>query len=174
MRPAGEPWRHECCGVASRRESVRWSQPPRFEPRGEDGNVSVLTLGWLVVALLALLAMASASQVHMDRARLASLADEVALVAASAAAAHGDSPGEDSRSGGGADETAMVGAVHDWLAGDARPWVGEVAVVAVTGAADGTVTVQLGRTVTPLFELEALGPFNVGIDLAVEGRSRVG
>ena len=139
----------------------------------DDGNISVLTLGWIVLAMLALLVMAAASQVHIDRMRLAGLADEAAL-AATGAFGGGSGYFDATSAGGGLRQSGMSAAVNDWLAGDPRPWVGEVAVVAVTGGADGTVAVHLGRTVTPLFELEALGPFNLGIDLAVEGRSRVG
>lgn len=142
--------------------------------RGDDGNVSVLTLGWIVLALLALLVMAAASQVHMDRARVASLADEAALAAAYAADASDYYVGESRTAGEGVDRDAMSVAVERWLADDPRSWVGEVVVLSVAGHGDGTASVQLGRTVTPLFDLEALGPFNLGIELMVEGRARVG
>lgn len=139
--------------------------------QGDEGNVSVLTLGWIVLALLALLVMAAASQVHLDRARLASLADEAALAAVHSTDAHGYFPAGASSGNGSA---SLAVAVDAWLAGDPRPWASEVVVIHVSETADGTVAVELGRTVTPLFELEALGPFNVGIDLEVEGRARVG
>lgn len=146
----------------------------RKEARSDEGNVSVLTLGWIVLALLALLVMAAASQVHLDRTRLASLADEAALAAGYAADEYGYFGAEGEQPGRGLDQAAMSAAVDNWLAGDPRPWVREVVVLSVAGGSDGTATVQLGRTVTPLFQVEALGPFNVGIDLTVEGRSRVG
>ena len=146
----------------------------RWKARDDEGNVSVLTLGWIVLALLALLVMAAASQVHLDRTRLASLADEAALAAVYAADDYGYFAGSSDRPGGAPDQAAMTVAVDSWLAGDPRPWVGEVAVLSVTGGSDGTATVQLGRTVMPLFKLEALGPFNLGVNLTVEGRSRAG
>lgn len=146
----------------------------RWQVHNDEGNVSVLTLGWIVLALLALLVMAAASEVHLDRTRLASLADEAALAAVYAADGYGYLGGDSEQPGGGLDQAAMSAAVDNWLAGDPRPWVEEVAVLSVTGGSDGTATVRLGRTVTPLFTLEAMGPFNLGIDLTVEGRSRVG
>lgn len=146
----------------------------RWEIRRDEGNVSVLTLGWIVLAVLALLVMAAASQVHMDRTRLASLADEAALAAVYAADDSGYFSGAGEQSDGAPDQAAMSSAVSTWLAEDPRPWVGEVVVLSVTGSADGTATVQLGRTVAPLFQLETLGPFKVGVDLTVEGRSRAG
>lgn len=146
----------------------------RWEGHLDEGNVSVLTLGWIVLALLALLVMAAASQVHVDRTRLASLADEAALAAVYATGESGYFTGTGGQPGGAPDQAVMSSAVNTWLAEDPRPWVGEVVVLSVTGSADGTATVQLGRTVAPLFQLEALGPFNVGVDLTVEGRSRAG
>lgn len=137
------------------------------QARGDEGNVSVLTLGWIVLALLALLVMAAATQVHVDRMRLGSLADEAALAAVYATDALGPF-------GTGPDQAAMQQAVGDWLASDSRVWVADVVVLSLDASADGTARVQLGRTVTPLFELEVLGPFNLGIDLTAEGSSRVG
>lgn len=138
----------------------------------DDGNISVLTLGWVVLVLLALLVMAAATQVHIDRMRLASVADEAALAATGSLGA--GSYFDMASAHSGVDQREMRAAVHDWLASDPRPWVSEVAVVEVSSGGDGTATVRLGRTVMPLFEVDVLGPFNLGIDLLAEGRSRVG
>lgn len=144
----------------------------RWPVRNDEGNVSVLTLGWIVLALLALLVIAAATQVHVDRMRLASLADEAAL-----AAAQSTSDGGYFGDVGSATASAQAGmdaAVGAWLGSDPREWVAEVAVLEVSGSSDGTASVYLGRTVYPLFDVEGLGPFRAGIDLTVEGSARGG
>ncbi|MDN4479898.1 pilus assembly protein TadG-related protein [Demequina muriae] len=146
--------------------------------RDDDGNITLLTLGWVVLTLLALLVMAAATQVHLDRMRLTSLADELALAAADELDA-----GEYYSAGGDTvtlddtvalDDDAMAGAVAAWLAADAREWAGEVAVVQVTAAPDGTATVTIARRVLPLFDIDALASFSDGITLTAEGRARAG
>ncbi|GMA34725.1 pilus assembly protein TadG-related protein [Demequina litorisediminis] len=44
--------------------------------RDDEGSISVLTLGWIVVVAIAILVVAAATQVHVDRLRLVALADE--------------------------------------------------------------------------------------------------
>ncbi len=142
----------------------------RFE--ADDGNVSLLTLGWVIIAVLALLVMAAATQLHVDRMRLASLADELALAAADELdaggyyAAQGDSLVLNQR--------AMSDAVASWIAADPRPWVGEVVPIHVSAAPDGTATVTVARRVWPLFDVEALAAFGDGIPLTAEGRAKAG
>ncbi len=140
--------------------------------RRDNGNISVLTLGWVVIALIALLVMAAATQVHVDRMRLGSLADEAALAAADELDIGGYYPtsGREVR----LSQARMSSAVTQWLSQDPRPWASDVVVLEVKGSADGTATVRLGRTVYPLFNVEALGPFSTGIALEVEGNGRGG
>lgn len=145
---------------------------------GDDGNVTLLTLGWVIVAAVALLVMAAATQLHLDRMRLASLADELALAAADEL----DSGSYYSGTGHTAaathavplDENAMADAVTAWLAADPRGWVGEVAVADVEAAPDGTATVTVARRVWPLFDIDQLAAFSDGIMLTAEGRARAG
>lgn len=152
----------------------RTTQPSASGKRrsADEGNISVFTLGWLALALMALLVMAAASQVHVDRTRLASLADETALAAADQVdeGLYFDSDGSETT----LSKAAMTAVVSRWLEHDPRPWVAEVTVLDVSGKADGTATVRLGRMVYPLFDVEALGPFHAGISLEVEGSARAG
>lgn len=146
--------------------------------RDDEGNITLLTLGWVVLTLLALLVMAAATQVHLDRMRLTSLADELALAAADEldagmyySASSVTATSDDTVT---LDGDAMSAAVTDWLAADAREWAGEVAVVQVTSARDGTATVTIARRVLPLFDIDALASFSDGITLTAEGRARAG
>ncbi|WP_062135681.1 pilus assembly protein TadG-related protein [Demequina aestuarii] len=151
------------------RRSRRWFTA---ETRDDEGNITLLTLGWVVLTLLALLVMAAATHLHLDRMRLTSLADELALAAADEL----DAAEYYSASGDAAalDGDAMSGAVADWLAADTREWVGEVGVARVTAAPDGTATVTIARRVLPLFDVDALAAFGDGITLTAEGRARAG
>lgn len=144
----------------------------RAQVQADEGNVSLLTLGWLLVAIIALLVMAAATQLHVDRMRLASLADELALAAADEldAGDYYSSTGDEAA----LDEAAMSQAVSAWIAADPRPWAAEAVPVDVTAAPDGTATVTLARRVWPLFDIDALAAFGDGILLTVEGRARAG
>ncbi|MFW2513861.1 pilus assembly protein TadG-related protein [Demequina sp. SO4-13] len=150
----------------------RWLRELRSRSQADDGNVTLLTLGWVVIAVVALLVMAAATQLHVDRMRLASLADELALAAADEV----DAGSYYSSTGGDVslDEGAMRDAAAAWLAADPRPWVDGVAVAEVSASADGTASVAVTRRVWPLFDVTALAAFRDGILLAAEGRARAG
>ncbi len=57
----------------------------RVRAGSEDGQISVLIVGYVCVALMMILVAASASSVHLQRKQLLGLADAAALAAASAA-----------------------------------------------------------------------------------------
>ncbi|GEL95453.1 hypothetical protein CCO02nite_21110 [Cellulomonas composti] len=54
--------------------------------RGDDGYVTVLTIGCVVVALALIAVVGAAAQVHLERKRLLALADVLALDASDAVA----------------------------------------------------------------------------------------
>lgn len=53
----------------------------RAFPEGEDGNILVLAMGYVLVIVLAVLLTATLSGLHLERKRLLALADAAALVA---------------------------------------------------------------------------------------------
>ena len=55
--------------------------------RRDDGQIMILTIGFVVVALLLVTVVASAAGVHLERKRLLALADVLALEAESTARA---------------------------------------------------------------------------------------
>ncbi|WP_297081379.1 pilus assembly protein TadG-related protein [uncultured Demequina sp.] len=129
----------------------------------DAGSVSLFTLGWIVVALMAVAVLVGATQVHVNRMRLVSLADECAVAAAGHALA-ADYFASDG-------ETADV--VLARLAGDDRPWVDDVRVVAVRTDDDSTAQVVLTRTVLPLVGGWGWLP-DVGVTLTASGSARIG
>ncbi|MFW7414345.1 pilus assembly protein TadG-related protein [Demequina sp. SO4-18] len=144
----------------------------RERMNADEGSISLLTLGWVLIAVVALLVMAAATQLHVDRMRLASLADELALAAADELDV--GSYYSATATSVALDEGAMREAAAAWLVADPRPWVEEVGVVDVSASPDGTATVAVARRVRPLFDIEALAAFGDGIMLTAEGRARAG
>jgi hypothetical protein len=64
-------------GSAPTRQSAR--APRRAAGGGEDGQILLLSIGVVVIALGLVLALASAAQVHLERKRLYDLADQLSL-----------------------------------------------------------------------------------------------
>ena len=56
----------------------------RWRPAGEDGQTSVLAIGFVVLALLLVTGVVSATGVHLDRKRLLATADAAAINASDA------------------------------------------------------------------------------------------
>lgn len=149
---------------------------PGVSADDEAGNVTLLSLGLLVVLLSLILVIASATAVQLTRVRLLHLADELALDAADSldldAYYRGDIADLD-------DGTVLLGeqrmqaTVADHL-GDASDRHGlEGAQAVLVATPDGaTAVVQVQVTVDPLFGVSALLPFTDGITLTAESSAR--
>ncbi|WP_062069390.1 pilus assembly protein TadG-related protein [Demequina sediminicola] len=147
--------------------------------RDDAGGAAVFTLGWIVVVLLALLTVAAATDVHIQRVRLMALADEASLAALSGNSAYGGNPAGASPYFGSTAaqvDAHVVTAATAWVANRAghsnSAWVAEVVVVDAEATGDGGVSVTLARQVPLLFGLDALAPWHDGIDVVVTSRAR--
>jgi len=149
----------------------------RRDLREDEGTIMLLTLGFTVLALLLVLVIAAATQVHLQRMRLTHVADEIALDAADAMdlddyyAGHVDPPGEHS----------VIPLSHDAVAAIAQQRVDAAAQRAglpatfvlsavTTDRHSATVTVQ--TVVHPLFGIDALLPFANGVTLTATSSAR--
>ncbi|MFV0634286.1 pilus assembly protein TadG-related protein [Demequina sp.] len=135
----------------------------------DAGSVSVFTIGWIVVVLMALAVLVGATQVHVDRMRLAAYADELALAAAADVA----DAGYFARGGDLTDAQVRDAAAERLTAPDARPWVTEVELTDASGGASGAVSVTVAREVTPLWGSWAWLPGAV-VTIHAQGGTRIG
>lgn len=143
-------------------------------PQGEDGHVTLLVLGYVVLAVVLLLVVATASGVHLERKRLLALADAAASDAADAVDLEGYYRGGTGLGQGPPLTDAGVrAAVGEHLG--RLPAGGDVLVGATTGTPDGrTAEVQLATRV-PLPVLSALPGLRLraAVDVVVTARARV-
>ena len=138
----------------------------------DDGNITLLSLGFMIVVLVTILVVAAASQVHLQRLRLTNLADELALEAADTV------DGGSYYAGGVAtlrlDEEAMADAVLARLAADGREWAGDVRVMDVASPDGSTAQVTVAIEVTPLVSGTVLGVDLPGVAVTATGSARAG
>ena len=137
----------------------------------------LLTLGFTVVALLLVLVVAAATEVHLERMRLTHVADEVALDAADAldiAAYYRGNLGEPTETHAVALAANAVdaNARERVAAAAARASLPPTAVVEATTPDGFTATVTVRTTVHPLFGIDALLPFADGVTLTATSSAR--
>lgn len=143
-------------------------------PRGDDGQVTLLVLGYAVLAVVLLLVVATASGVHLERKRLLSLADAAASDAADAVDLGAYYRGDGGLADGPPLTDAGVRAAVLEHVGRA-PGGADVVVGAATGTPDGrTAEAQLATRV-PLPVLSALPGLRLraSVDVVVTARARV-
>jgi hypothetical protein len=143
----------------------------------DNGNISVLSLGFAVVVLMMVLVVSAATVVHLQQMRLMHLADELALDAADALDIEryygGDALAPTERSAVTLAESRMRDTVSEHVnEAQARLNLDEVRVVEVRADDDTTATVTISVVVRPLFGVEALLPFANGIELVATGSAR--
>jgi hypothetical protein len=147
--------------------------------RGADdgGSISLLTLGFAILAIVLILVVSAATQMQLQRTRLAQMADELALDAADAMdvpayyAGAAERPTDEAAVG--LSPASMQAVVSGHLAEYAgRYHLDHVAVVAVSSPDGKTAVVSVAVVVRPLFGLEALLPWSDGVTLTATSSAR--
>ena len=146
---------------------------------GDDGQVMILTIGFVVVALLLLTVVVSAAGVHLERKRLLALADLLALEGADAV---GDDryfvPGAGREAPGTGGVPLTDGSVRASVDGylrenaDAATAWDEFAVLDATTPDGQSARVRLGAVVRPVLLSWVLAPWSDGIALEAESVAR--
>ncbi len=138
----------------------------------DDGQVLVLVIGVVLVALALVTAVVSATGVHLDRTRLVTLADGAALAAA-------DSLAEDLYyTADGPDvpvlltDESVSRAVADYVARHAPAGLGPVAVLDASTPDGRSVQVRLGAVVRPVLVSVVTAPWSDGIALEAASSAR--
>jgi len=147
---------------------VRW----RDARRQEDGSISILTLGFAVIAIVLILVVAVATSVHLTRMRLADLADELAEDASDAVSNDGYYTATAGAGEVRLAQSKMSDAVVAHVTTRGTAQLEGVRIVSVDAPDAATARVTIEITVYPLFGLEALMPFADGITVTATGQSR--
>ncbi|MDM7832473.1 hypothetical protein [Cellulomonas edaphi] len=143
--------------------------------RGDDGQIMLLTLGFVVVAMLLVSVVVSAAGVHLERKRLLALADVMALEAADAVdddayfasgAGRGDPRTEPAEVSTASVRRAVGAYLHDNPAAATR-W-SRFAYDASAVDDGATAHVELVAVVHPVFWSWVLKPWKDGITISAE------
>ena len=126
----------------------------------EDGNILVLSIGYVVVIVLAALLTVTLSGIYLERNRLINVGDAAALVASDYAAktqylASRGAPSEADRSGGATEAVASF--LQD--SGAASKFTKLELVAVDTSGATARVTLRSRRSVLAAFDLDGPGAF---------------
>lgn len=148
----------------------------RVEARSDEGQVTVLTLGFTVIALALVLVVAAATSVHLERKRLLGLADLAVLAAADEVSTGYFAEGADApdRPVVPLTDAGVRAAVEEYLSAHPQPgarWDGVVVREAVA-VDERTATVRLAARVHPALLSPVLDLFSGGIDVEVSSTSR--
>lgn len=154
-----------------------WRGGWRLHQGGDQGNITLLSLGMSVVAMMLVLVVSAATAVHVQHTRLMHLADELALDAADALDVPRYYAGEAAlpteNAGVEVTQSRMETTVADGLLrSQQRTNLDGVRVVEVSSSDGNTATVTIAVVVYPLFGMEALLPYADGITLTATGSAR--
>lgn len=151
----------------------------RDRPEDDRGQVMILTLGFVVVALLLITVVVSAAGVHLERKRLLALADVLALEAADAVGddqyfAPGAGQGDPATEGVPLTDASVRDAVDRYLRDnpDAATAWDELAVLSASTTDGRSAQVHLGAVVRPVLVSWVLAPWSDGIALEAESVAR--
>ncbi len=149
----------------------------RSQRGDEEGSISLLSLGFAVLALVLILVGASATSLHLNRTRLLQVADELSVDAADAMDLPAYYAGDASRPTEDAaidlSRSSARAAVEEHLSEYAgRYHLDGVSLVSVESPDGNTVVVTVSTVVHPLFGLEALLPWTDGVTLTATSSAR--
>jgi uncharacterized membrane protein len=141
----------------------------------DEGQIMLLTLGFVVVAMLLISVVASAAGVHLERKRLLALADVMALDAADAIDddayfAPGAGKGDPQTEPAVVSDASVRAAAADYLEnnpGAAARWQ-EFAYTASAVDAGATAHIELVAVVHPAVVSWVLAPWTDGITIGAE------
>lgn len=141
-----------------------WADRRTDALHGDGGQVLVLTLGVVVFAILLILVVASAAQVHLEHKKLVALTDMLALEAADAIT---DEVyyGEEGDARLRVTEASVRAAVEDYLArhpGETRGWR-HVAIQEATATGPRTARVSMVARVRPAATAWVLAAWSDGV-----------
>ena len=150
----------------------------RLRPRGDEGQVMLLSIAYGVLALLLVTAVVSATGIHLERKRLLALADLSALAAADAMddptyyAPTARDPGEGLVR---LTPASVREAVDDHLAASpSSTRLTDVTVIEATTTDGRTARVTLRATAHPALLSWATAPWSDGVVLQVTASARAG
>ena len=147
----------------------------RWRRSDDDGQIMILSIGFVVVALLLITVVASAASVHLERKRLLALADVLALEGADAV---GDdryyAPGAGRERSVPLTDAAVRAGIDQYLRDnpDATAQWDQFAVLSA-GTPDGrSAQVHLAAVTHPALVSWVLAPWRDGIALEAESTAR--
>ncbi|WP_291882662.1 pilus assembly protein TadG-related protein [Cellulomonas sp.] len=140
----------------------------------DDGQIMILTIGFVAIALLLVTVVASATAVHLERKRLLALADLVALESADALAEQGYFPDGSGQAGLPLSDSSVRAAVDDYLRDNpaAAQGLHDLTVLSATTPDGRSAEVRLGATARPVLLSWVLAPWSDGIALEAESVAR--
>lgn len=149
------------------------SRPPA-DRAGEQGSITLLSIGFGVLALVLVLVVAAASSVYLERKQLLALADSVAADAADAIDLDRYYAPDHDDDGLPVSDASVRAAVADHLV--ASPVAGsfeDLRVAEPTGSADGrTAQVTLSARARPAVVPWVLAPWSDGFAISVSVTAR--
>lgn len=149
-----------------------WSKGSLPARTADEGQVTILVIGFVVVALALVAVVVSATQVHLERTRLAALADLAALDAAEQVSDEAYFAPLSGPLGPSDDQVAAI--VDAYLAAHpdaAAGWTG-LRVVEADSPDGRTVSVRLAAVVRPAWTAWVLAPFTDGIAIQAAADAR--
>jgi len=138
----------------------------------DDGQVTILVIGFVVLALAVVAVVVSATQVHLERTRLAALADLAALAAAEGVS--DEAYFSSGTAGIAPSDDEAASAVDAYLADhpDAAARWNDLRVLEADSPDGRTVRVTLAAVVRPAWTAWVLAPFTDGVAIGASSSAR--